>query len=375
MRATPKRPNPAHSDHAHVGRISTTTTIFALIAVALLLYEIQWILPPFVLAAVLAYICTPLIEWSTQRSGLPRALFALAIFVVFLLIAAAAGYLGIPPLARELARVFTDFENIVRQAAQHLLGDSKISLLGRPMDATQLAQAASDGVRNWFTQTGAIAVAGGAVFGTMFGLILSLVLLFYFLLSGPSMARGLLRLIPPGERPLIVHIWSFLDPVLKRYFIGVLAVVGYAAVAAYIGLGLVLGIPHAVVLALVTGFLEMIPVIGPGASALIAGLVAVHYATGIGPIIAYAIYATALRISIDQLFGPLALGTASRLHPVLVIFCFLAGGLLFGLIGVVLSVPVALAVKTTLAVLYDEHDVVSPSRPRRTGVSNSERNY
>jgi predicted PurR-regulated permease PerM len=105
---------------------------------------------------------------------------------------------------------------------------------------------------------------------------------------------------------------------------------------------------------LITGILEMIPMVGPGASALIAGLVAIHYAAGIGAIIAYAIYATALRISIDQFFGPVALGAAARLHPVLVIFCFLSGGLLFGVVGVILAGPMALVVKTTLTVLYDE---------------------
>jgi predicted PurR-regulated permease PerM len=354
MSATPRRLKIIRGDHEHVGRISTSTTIFVLIAIALLLYEIQWILPPFVLAGLLAYICTPSIEWLTARTGLPRALFALAVFVLFLLLAAAIGYLGLPPLFRELTRVFTDFESILRELAQRLLGGGTISLLGQPMDAAQLTQAAASGVRNWFGQTGAIAVAGGVAVGSMFGGILALVLLCYFLLSGPSLASGFLRLVPPGQRPLILHIWSFLDPVLKRYFIGVLVVVAYAAAAAYVGLGLVLGIPHAVALALLTGFLEMIPVIGPGASALIAGLVAVHYAAGIGAIIAYAIYATALRISIDQLFGPLALGTAARLHPVVVIFCFLAGGLLFGIVGVIMAVPVALVVKVTLALLYDE---------------------
>ncbi|MFZ1922066.1 MAG: AI-2E family transporter [Xanthobacteraceae bacterium] len=356
MTAPNKRSMLVRSDHDHVGRISTTTTIFVAIAVALVLYEIQWILPPFVLAGLLAYICTPLIEWLTARSGLPRMVFAIAVFMVFSLLAAAIGYLGLPPLAQELTRVFTDFESIVREMAQRMLGGAKISLLGRPMDAAQLAQAAGDGLRNWLGKTGSVLVIGGVAFGTMFGFLLSVVLLFYFLVSGPSIARGLLRLVPPGQRPLIVHVWSLLDPVLKRYFIGVLMVVAYAATAAYVGLGLVLGIPHAAALALVTGFLEMIPVLGPGASALIAGLVAVHYATGIGPIIAYAIYATALRISIDQLFGPLALGAAARLHPVMVIFCFLAGGLLFGMVGVVLSVPVTLTVKTTLALLYDEMD-------------------
>lgn len=361
MSAIPKRTIPKremHSsrarDHEHVSRISTQTTIFVLIAVALILYEIQWMLPPFVFAGLLAYISTPAIDWASARSRLPRLIFVLLVFALFLLFAMLVGYLGIPPLAREMTRVFSDFETIVRELAQRMIGAGKINLFGQPMDAAQLAATASTGLRNWFTQTGVLATGGAAIFGTMFGVILTLVLLFYFLLSGPSMARGMLGLVPPRQRPLIMHIWTVLDPVLKRYFIGVLIVVTYAAVAAYIGLGLVLGIPHAVLLALLTGVLEMIPVIGPGASAVIAGLVAIHYAAGIGAIIAYALYATALRISIDQLFGPLALGTAARLHPVLVIFCFLSGALLFGMVGVIMAVPVALVVKVTLALLYDE---------------------
>lgn len=355
-RTIPKREmhSPRARDHEHVSRISTQTTIFVLIAVALILYEIQWMLPPFVFAGLLAYISTPAIDWASARSRLPRLIFVLLVFALFLLFAMLVGYLGIPPLAREMTRVFSDFETIVRELAQRMIGAGKISLFGQPMDAAQLAATASTGLRNWFTQTGVLATGGAAIFGTMFGVILTLVLLFYFLLSGPSMARGMLGLVPPRQRPLIMHIWTVLDPVLKRYFIGVLIVVTYAAVAAYIGLGLVLGIPHAVLLALLTGVLEMIPVIGPGASAVIAGLVAIHYAAGIGAIIAYALYATALRISIDQLFGPLALGTAARLHPVLVIFCFLSGALLFGMVGVIMAVPVALVVKVTLALLYDE---------------------
>src|ERR1051325_8925783 len=74
-------------------------------------------------------------------------------------------------------------------------------------------------------------------------------------------------------------------------------VVIYASIAAYCGLGLILGIRHAVLPAIMTGFLEMIPVIGPLTSAVVAGLVAVRYATGIGNLIGYAVYATVLRLS------------------------------------------------------------------------------
>jgi predicted PurR-regulated permease PerM len=99
----------------------------------------------------------------------------------------------------------------------------------------------------------------------------------------------------------------------------------------------------------------MIPVIGPLMAAVIAGVVALQAATSIWNIIAYVIYAAALRLSIDQLFGPVVLGQVARMHPVLVIFCFLSGGvLLLGVAGVLIAVPVALTIRIVLATLYDE---------------------
>jgi predicted PurR-regulated permease PerM len=133
-----------------------------------------------------------------------------------------------------------------------------------------------------------------------------------------------------------------------------IVVVIYATVASYVGLGFFLGIQHAVLLALLTGVLETVPVIGPTSAAFIAGLVSLQTATGIMSIVNYALYATALRLSIDQLLGPVVLGTAAHVHPVLIIFCFLAGGIVFGIPGVILAVPVALLIKSTLATLYGD---------------------
>ena len=153
MSAPLKRVKPVQNDHEYVGRISTQTTIFVLIAIALILYEIQWILPPFVFAGLLAYVSTPAIDWSTTRSGLPRPLVALAIFIVFLLLAAAIAYLGVPPLVREMTHLFSDFEGIIRALAQRMIGNEKISLLGQPMDAEEFAHAIGNGLRDWFSQT------------------------------------------------------------------------------------------------------------------------------------------------------------------------------------------------------------------------------
>ncbi|MBV8753394.1 MAG: AI-2E family transporter [Hyphomicrobiales bacterium] len=345
---------PTGADHEHVERMSTWMAILLVILVALLINQLQWILLPFVISGLLAYICTPAIEWLQARTRWPRGLFAVATFLVLLLFACLLGLLGLPSMITGIKGIVTDFQGIVTSAARGAIGNSKVTLLGEPMNAEQLAGAIVTGVRDWLGSAGRLATLATASFATMFGMILTLVLLFYFLFSGPVVARGLLALMPPGQRPLIQHVATQVNPVLRRYFIGVIVVVAYASTAAYVGLGFFLGIPHAVFLALLTGLLEMIPVIGPIAAAVIAGLVAVRYATGIGPIIAYAVYATALRLSIDQLFGPIVLGSAARVHPVVIIFCFLAGGVLFGIVGIILAVPAALVVRTTLAILYDE---------------------
>jgi predicted PurR-regulated permease PerM len=341
-------------DHEHVDRISTTTTIFVLVVIAVLLNAIQWILLPFVISGLIAFICTPLLDFLAARTRLVRALWAVLVFLLIVGVICVMGYLGVPPLLRELMRLVTDFQGTINSLAHALIGDRSVSFFGQTMNAGQLAQAAVKAAHDWIAQGGKLLFIGTFAFAGLFGIILTLVLLFYFLLSGPAIMRGLLWLVPPKQRPLIDHIWSRLDPPLRRYFVGVLVVVAYAIVASYIGLGLVLGLHHAVVLAILTGVLEMIPIIGPGASAVIAGLVAIRYATGIGSIIGYAIYATVLRLSIDQFLGPIALGTAARMHPALIIFCFLAGGILFGITGVIMAAPVALITKVTLGVLYDD---------------------
>src|SRR5262249_51501121 len=196
-------------------------------------------------------------------------------------------------------------------------------------------------------------LAGWSIAG-LFGTVLAWVLFFFLLKDGPQLARGLLWLVPPKHRPVAEFVWHRLDPVLKRYFIGVIVVVVYSLAAAYLGLRLFLGIRPAFFLSGLTRLFELISGIGPASAAVLAGLVALDQADSVAAVVAYAIYATALRLSIDQLLGPVVLGHAARLHPTVIIFCFLAGGLLFGIPGVIMAVPVALAIKVTLATIYDE---------------------
>ncbi len=324
------------------------------VVLTIFLYFIKLILLPFVLAAIVAYICTPLLDWAARRTGWPRLLFAVILFLLFLGVCTLVIVFAGQRLVTETRGIAADFQSMLENFTAQAMGDETIHLFGSAFSAHDIAQSALERMRDWFGQTDQIAIVTGYGLAAVMGAFLTMVLLFYFLVSGRSVAHGLFWIVPPHRRPLVARIWARLDPVLIRYFIGVLAVVAYATVAAYIGLGVILGIEHAVFLALLTGLLETVPVIGSTAAAIIAGLVSLRTATGIINIVEYAIYATVLRLSIDQLVGPIVLGRAAQVHPVLIIFCFLAGGVALGIPGVILAVPFALVIKCTLATLYGD---------------------
>jgi predicted PurR-regulated permease PerM len=330
------------------------TVLLAVGAAAIFLYLIKPILLPFVAAGIIAYVCTPLVDWLTERTRLPRSLFAVLVFLILLGVSGLIAVVAGQRLVTETGGAINDLEATLEHLLRQATGDQPIVLFGQSVDAAPLVRTAFERIRDWIGQPDRLAMLTGYGLLTVIGVFLTAVLLIWFLITGPSVARGLFWLVPPSRRELVSDIWARLDPVLKHYFIGVFATVIYATVAAYIGLAVILGLDHALLLSLLTGIAEMLPFIGSTAAAIVAGLVALHTATGMMSIIAFAVYATVLRLSIDQLVAPLVLGRAANVHPVLIIFCFLAGAVTFGIVGVILSVPVALAVKTTLTVLYGE---------------------
>jgi predicted PurR-regulated permease PerM len=340
------------------GRIelrSSLTAVGIILVLAILLYLIQQILLPFVVAGILAYIFTPLVDWLHHRLRWPRWVFAVAVLLILMIVTAVVFFLAWPSIYSEFAKLGTDLRGTVEKFISRFIGNKDFTLFGETLNAKEIADKVVGAARQWVQGSQIITVAALG-FAGFFGYILTWVLLGYFLIDAPQTRKGLFWLVPPHHRPFVHRVWADLNPILRRYFIGVGCVVIYASTVAYIGLGLFLHLQHAVLLALLTGFLEVIPVIGPAASAIIAGLVAVEEAKSSWSIIAYVIYAIILRVSIDEFFGPIVLGRAAYIRPVLVIFCFLTGGILFGIIGIILAIPVALTVKTSLYELYKDAD-------------------
>lgn len=324
------------------------------IAIFLFLYQISLVLLPFVLAGIVAFICTPIVEWLHRRAGFPRGLASAAVFVLVAAVAGLIGYLAIPSLLTELALLVSNLQTVLETLMTRLLGRAPVQFLGHPTQPAQIADMAVNGLRDFLQQNGRLLLIASAGIAGLFSFFLGWVLLFYFLADGPRIAAGLVWMIPPTRRPLVERILPVLTSMLRRYFTGVAVVVIYTTVAAYFGLGLFLHLDHAVILAILTGILETIPVVGPAASAIMGALSAMNKATSFTNILEFSAYLVVLRISIDQVLGPIVLGRAARVSPVLIMFCFMSGGVLFGISGVILAVPFTLSIKVILEAVYGD---------------------
>jgi predicted PurR-regulated permease PerM len=150
-----------------------------------------------------------------------------------------------------------------------------------------------------------------------------------------------MRLLPP------------MAAVLRRFYVGVLIIVAFTAVAAWIGYGVCLHVPDAGLLALVLGVLETVPAIGPMFSAVIVGVAALqlHSPAVMAVMVGYAI---GLRLVIDDIVAPSVLGRFVTVHPVVVMLAYALGAVLFGVTGLLLAVPAAACARIWLEAEYGD---------------------
>jgi predicted PurR-regulated permease PerM len=317
----------------------------------LLAYTLRYALVPFVFAAVISFVLEPVMDWGARHMSGHRWPIAT---VLSLLIVGWAGFTAwwISTTAfHDLAQIVSGLPRTIDAVITATIGPSGVDVFGARHTPQQLSAAVLGGARDLLNAASILLVLRFSL-GTVAGGIMTLVLIPYFLISGPRLADGMLWLIPPERRGSVREMLPKLVPMLRRYVVGLISIVIYAAAVAYIGFGLLFNVPAAGVLAMVVGLLEMIPVIGPITSLVLVGLSAASQGTFAA--IFLMLYAMALRLSIDNAVGPLALGHAARVHPVVVIFSFVIGAMLFGIIGLLLAVPTAASIKLILQHYYAE---------------------
>jgi predicted PurR-regulated permease PerM len=147
--------------------------------------------------------------------------------------------------------------------------------------------------------------------------------------------------------------------------------IALVAAVLYIVLGPILHVRYALLLAILSGVLEIIPLVGPIVAATLAVIVAFGERGTNVALIVLAVYFVLRQVE-DQVIMPVVIGRAVHLHPVVTIFAVLVGLSVFGVLGGLLGVPVAAALNVTLHELYpesggldegDEHGATGAGRP------------
>lgn len=331
----------------------------ALGVIALILYLVRYALLPFVFAIAIAFVIDPLIRDGQRRLGLPRWILSALLYVGLLLLFAAALY-GIGSNAvHDLIELAQRGPAAIHNIIESVVGPNGISIFGKAYTADEIMQALAATAEK-LVEIGAVLQIGKLGVGTILGFFLTLVLIPYFMISGPRLAAGAIWLIPPERRRSVTDLLPKIIPALRRYLIGISLVVVYTSFAAWIGFGPIFALPGAVLLAVTVGILEIIPVVGPISAAALVGIIAAQQATLTAAALLMA-FVLGLRLSIDNIVGPIVLGQAARLHPVIVITGFVFGAMLFGVVGLLLAVPTAVCIKIAL-----EHYYAEPIRPEDT---------
>ncbi len=188
-------------------------------------------------------------------------------------------------------------------------------------------------------------------------LFVYLIATFFFFLQGDRMLANLRALLPRRYHREVDRVAGEINGTLGAYLRGQLLLVAIMSSVTFVALT-VYNMPYAIVLALMTGFLELIPIIGPwSAGAVAVSVAALNPAPPFGwsnltLCIAVGITYFVLRQLEDVLIIPALIGRIVHLHPLLVIFCLLIGTTIGGVLGLLLAVPVAAVIKILLRYVY-----------------------
>lgn len=308
-------------------------------ALALIVYgitKISFAFIPVFLALLLATLLVPPARWL-QRRGWPPAVATSAVFLTALALFAGTFALLGPPVVDE----FGTIGDRVREGADKLgtyLADSPLGLDER--DVQREIDRIDDRLRD---NSGAVTsgvLSGAAVVGQILGgLLITLVVLFFFVKDGARIWAWVVSLFPERRRPAVEHAGTEAWQALTHYVRGVVTVATVDAVG--IGLALwIIGVPLVVPLAILTFFTAFVPIVGSIAAGAVCALVALVHG---GPV--DALLVVGATILVQQVEGnvlyPMIVGRRMELHPIAILLAVTIGGITAGIIGAAIAVPIA----------------------------------
>lgn len=310
-----------------LGRLSTTLTIL-------------------VIASFLALALNPIVQWLTKH-GIRRGISVVLVFLGVLVLFGLIGYVVVPPVVAQA----TELTKAAPGYFQHLIENRWIQQIDRDYGIVEKLQNEFDKKvkdPNFLAQVfGGVLGAGKAVANGLFQTFTVLILTLYFLASLPKVKQSAYAMVPATRRPRVI---SLSEEILRRvgsYAIGQAAIAGVNAIASFIMMT-ILGIPYPAVLAVVVGFLGLVPMVGATLGAAVVCGVALFTGPKLA-IIALVYYVVYQQLE-NYVVAPKVMKRTVSVPGAVTVVAALIGGTLLGVLGALLAIPVAAG----LLLLYEE---------------------
>ena len=340
-------------------------TVATILITLWVLHTAGSLLGPFFLAFVLAYILDPLVDRVSAHPRLGRTASILLILVPFLGLGTALVALAVPELvqqARGIVGEVPGFVNWLRDWIAGLTPESlgfdiplvdEAALIGwaQSLDAQAFADLLETRRAELAERAWAAVLGLGRGFGTMmtiFGyLVLTPVLMFYLLRDFDLIVARVGGLIPGRLRPGAASFARNYDALLSSYLRGQVATSLIVGAITWVGL-LIVGFPYAFLLGVTVAVLGVVPYLGLVVSLIPAIVLAlISESVGLSLLKVAIVYGVAQGLE-GAVISPRIVGGSVGLHPVWILLALSLGGFYFGFVGLLIGVPVAVAVKLLL---------------------------
>lgn len=324
-------------------QISITTGTILRILLLLGLVWALFILRDLVLIVLTAIVIASAVDPAARalrKYKIPRVPAVIAVYLVFLGSFFAFLYFFVPPLLSESVRLLSTFPAYLNTLDSLPFGGAGSSSLDTALNIPQLLSQSTEVLKSFSTNTFS---AASAIFGGAVSFILIVVFSFYFAMQETGVDDFLRLIVPKKNQRYVLDLWKRSQQKIALWMQGQLLLGLIIGVLTYLGL-VILGVPYALVLAVLAGMFELIPVFGPILSAVPA--IAVAFASGglsLG-LVVLALYAIIQQFE-NHLIYPLVVTKVVGVPPLLVILALIIGAQLAGFLGIILSVPAAAAVQ------------------------------
>lgn len=305
------------------------------------------------IAAMLAYFLNPLVKSVKNKFKISDTLAILAVFLVVILIFLILGFTVFPKTVSDVKNLIMKFPEYYKQTLESInefLGQYEVFKninLDNNFIANNLSKIYSKQKAN---AANLIVSSAKNVMSFIFSLVLTPIFTFYFLKDKDDIREKLKNMIPKQKNDRLMKLFSKMHQDMTKYISGKIKMAVFVGFATFIML-LALGVEFSFVIGIITCVADIVPYVGP-----LMGLIpAFVFAFIESPIKALWIFVLYLFIQWieNNIVGPKILSEETGFHPIVVLFLLIVGGSLFGFLGMILSVPIALVIKT----VYNEYVV------------------